>query len=61
MSLPPLVNNEPPVANAGPDKELTLPDDSPMSTELDGSASKDDIKITSYLWTYVRLVYIDIH
>lgn len=42
-----LENNKPPQADAGPDKELTLPMD---STTLDGSKSSDDQKITSYLW-----------
>ncbi|XP_054427926.1 dyslexia-associated protein KIAA0319-like protein homolog isoform X2 [Pteronotus mesoamericanus] len=41
-------NNKPPQADAGPDKELTLPVD---STTLDGSKSSDDQKIISYLWT----------
>ncbi|XP_051892176.1 dyslexia-associated protein KIAA0319-like protein isoform X2 [Pristis pectinata] len=40
-------NNKAPVADSGPDKELTLPVD---STTLDGSKSTDDQKITSYLW-----------
>ncbi|XP_028937389.1 dyslexia-associated protein KIAA0319-like protein homolog isoform X4 [Ornithorhynchus anatinus] len=40
-------NNKPPQADAGPDKELTLPVD---STTLDGSKSTDDQKIVSYLW-----------
>ncbi|XP_056413177.1 dyslexia-associated protein KIAA0319-like protein homolog isoform X2 [Hyla sarda] len=40
-------NNKPPQADAGPDKELTLPVD---STTLDGSRSTDDQKIVSYLW-----------
>ncbi|XP_072404483.1 dyslexia-associated protein KIAA0319-like protein isoform X3 [Chiloscyllium punctatum] len=40
-------NNKPPVADSGPDKELTLPVD---STILDGSKSTDDQKIISYLW-----------
>nr|XP_005988564.1 PREDICTED: dyslexia-associated protein KIAA0319-like protein homolog isoform X2 [Latimeria chalumnae]XP_014352676.1 PREDICTED: dyslexia-associated protein KIAA0319-like protein homolog isoform X2 [Latimeria chalumnae] len=40
-------NNKPPEADAGPDKELTLPVD---STTLDGSKSSDDQKIVSYLW-----------
>ncbi|XP_058159890.1 dyslexia-associated protein KIAA0319-like protein homolog isoform X2 [Dasypus novemcinctus] len=40
-------NNKPPQADAGPDKELTLPVD---STTLDGSRSSDDQKIISYLW-----------
>ncbi|XP_026558430.1 dyslexia-associated protein KIAA0319-like protein homolog isoform X2 [Pseudonaja textilis] len=40
-------NNKPPRADAGPDKELTLPVD---STTLDGSKSSDDQKIVSFLW-----------
>ncbi|XP_069751765.1 dyslexia-associated protein KIAA0319-like protein isoform X3 [Narcine bancroftii] len=40
-------DNKAPVADSGPDKELTLPVD---STTLDGSKSTDDQKITSYLW-----------
>ncbi|XP_072890479.1 dyslexia-associated protein KIAA0319-like protein isoform X2 [Hemitrygon akajei] len=40
-------NNKAPVADSGPDKELTLPVD---STTLDGSKSTDDQKIISYLW-----------
>ncbi|XP_041068042.1 dyslexia-associated protein KIAA0319-like protein [Carcharodon carcharias] len=40
-------NNKAPVADSGPDKELTLPVD---STILDGSKSTDDQKITSYMW-----------
>ncbi|XP_036034619.1 dyslexia-associated protein KIAA0319-like protein homolog isoform X1 [Onychomys torridus] len=40
-------NNKPPQADAGPDKELTLPVD---STTLDGSKSTDDQRIISYLW-----------
>ncbi|XP_075051582.1 dyslexia-associated protein KIAA0319-like protein homolog isoform X2 [Mixophyes fleayi] len=44
-------NNKPPQADAGPDKELTLPVD---STILDGSRSTDDQKIASYLWEKTR-------
>nr|XP_033810022.1 dyslexia-associated protein KIAA0319-like protein homolog isoform X2 [Geotrypetes seraphini] len=44
-------NNKAPQADAGPDKELTLPVD---STTLDGSKSSDDQKITSYLWKKTR-------
>ncbi|XP_060113565.1 dyslexia-associated protein KIAA0319-like protein homolog isoform X2 [Heteronotia binoei] len=44
-------NNKPPEADAGPDKELTLPVD---STTLDGSKSSDDQKIVSYLWEKTR-------
>uniref|UniRef100_A0A665WCT6 PKD domain-containing protein n=1 Tax=Echeneis naucrates TaxID=173247 RepID=A0A665WCT6_ECHNA len=40
-------NNKPPVADAGPDKELTLPVDRTM---LDGSKSTDDQKIATYQW-----------
>ncbi|XP_062869420.1 dyslexia-associated protein KIAA0319-like protein isoform X2 [Trichomycterus rosablanca] len=40
-------NNKPPVADAGPDKELTLPVD---HTTLDGSKSSDDQKIVTYHW-----------
>ncbi|KAM4044544.1 dyslexia-associated protein KIAA0319-like protein homolog isoform 1-T2 [Anomaloglossus baeobatrachus] len=44
-------NNKPPQADAGPDKELTLPVD---STTLDGSRSTDDQKIVTYLWAKTR-------
>ncbi|XP_069373012.1 dyslexia-associated protein KIAA0319-like protein isoform X2 [Paralichthys olivaceus] len=40
-------NNKAPVADAGPEKELTLPVD---RTTLDGSKSSDDQKIATYLW-----------
>ncbi|XP_071955352.1 dyslexia-associated protein KIAA0319-like protein isoform X2 [Antedon mediterranea] len=40
-------NNIAPVADAGTNKELSLPDD---STVLDGSASHDDLAITHYTW-----------
>ncbi|XP_071803921.1 dyslexia-associated protein KIAA0319-like protein isoform X3 [Asterias amurensis] len=43
-------NNLPPTADAGPDKELSLPDD---STTLDASDSKDDLGITTYHWQKV--------
>lgn len=46
-----LENNKPPKADAGPDKELTLPVD---STTLDGSKSSDDQKIVSFLWEKTR-------
>ncbi|XP_071480902.1 dyslexia-associated protein KIAA0319-like protein [Diadema antillarum] len=42
--------NDPPVADAGPDKELSLPTE---STELDGRGSSDDLAITSYHWEQV--------
>uniref|UniRef100_A0A8C7ZU27 KIAA0319-like n=1 Tax=Oryzias sinensis TaxID=183150 RepID=A0A8C7ZU27_9TELE len=41
-------NNKAPVANAGPEKELTLPVD---RTTLDGSKSSDDQRIATYRWT----------
>ncbi|KAM4794999.1 dyslexia-associated protein KIAA0319-like protein homolog isoform 1-T2 [Rhinophrynus dorsalis] len=44
-------NNKPPEADAGPDKELTLPVD---STTLDGSRSTDDQKIIFYQWEKTR-------
>ncbi|NXO43113.1 K319L protein, partial [Locustella ochotensis] len=44
-------NNKPPKADAGPDKELTLPVD---STTLDGSKSSDDQKIVYFLWEKTR-------
>lgn len=43
--------NLPPVANAGPDKTLSLPI---LFFSLDGSKSKDDGNITSYKWTLVK-------
>ncbi|XP_020510807.2 dyslexia-associated protein KIAA0319-like protein [Labrus bergylta] len=44
-------NNKPPVADAGPEKELTLPVD---RTTLDGSKSKDDQKISTYHWIQTK-------
>lgn len=44
-------NNKPPVADAGPDKELTLPVD---HTILDGSKSTDDQKIATYHWEQTK-------
>jgi len=44
-------NNKPPVADAGPEKELTLPVD---RTTLDGNKSSDDQKIATYHWTKTR-------
>lgn len=41
-------NNKPPVADAGPEKELTLPMD---HTTLYGNKSHDDQKIATYHWT----------
>ncbi len=46
-------NNKPPVADSGPDKELTLPVD---RTTLDGSKSSDDQKISTYHWTKTKSV-----
>ncbi|XP_066530756.1 dyslexia-associated protein KIAA0319-like protein [Hoplias malabaricus] len=44
-------NNKPPVADAGPDKELTLPVD---HTTLDGSKSTDDQRIATYHWEQTK-------
>uniref|UniRef100_H0X3D1 KIAA0319 n=1 Tax=Otolemur garnettii TaxID=30611 RepID=H0X3D1_OTOGA len=44
-------NNRPPVAVAGPDKELIFPVE---STTLDGSRSRDDHGIVFYHWEHVR-------
>ncbi|KAM4725087.1 dyslexia-associated protein KIAA0319-like protein [Anableps anableps] len=41
-------NNKPPRADAGPEKELTLP---VVRTTLDGRKSSDDQKIATYRWT----------
>ncbi|KAM3928442.1 dyslexia-associated protein KIAA0319 homolog [Leptodactylus fuscus] len=43
-------NNSPPVAEAGPDKEIIFP---VKSTTLDGSKSRDDHGIVSYKWQNV--------
>uniref|UniRef100_A0A8D2CFL1 KIAA0319 n=1 Tax=Sus scrofa TaxID=9823 RepID=A0A8D2CFL1_PIG len=44
-------NNRPPVAVAGPDKELVFPVE---STTLDGSQSSDDHGIVFYHWEHLR-------
>ncbi|KAJ0055331.1 hypothetical protein NL108_015983, partial [Boleophthalmus pectinirostris] len=44
-------NNKAPVADAGPEKELTLPVE---KTSLDGSKSSDDQKIATYLWKQTK-------
>ncbi|KAM9838581.1 dyslexia-associated protein KIAA0319-like protein [Aulostomus maculatus] len=44
-------NNKPPEADAGPEKELTLPVD---RTTLDGSKSTDDQKIATYHWKQTK-------
>ncbi|XP_074543158.1 dyslexia-associated protein KIAA0319-like protein [Halichoeres trimaculatus] len=44
-------NNKPPQADAGPEKELTLPVD---RTTLDGSKSSDDQKIATYHWKQTK-------
>lgn len=44
-------NNKAPVADAGPEKELTLPVD---RTTLDGSKSSDDQKIATYHWKQTK-------
>lgn len=49
--IPVVINNHPPVANAGPDQTITLPTN---SVTLDGSASTDpDNNITGYLWAKI--------
>lgn len=53
LTLRPLENNKPPVADAGPEKELTLPVD---RTTLDGSKSSDDQKIATYSWKQLKSV-----
>jgi hypothetical protein len=49
-------NNKPPVADAGPEKELTLPVD---RTTLDGSKSTDDQNISTYHWKQSKSVIAD--
>ncbi|XP_029298567.1 dyslexia-associated protein KIAA0319-like protein isoform X2 [Cottoperca gobio] len=44
-------NNKPPVADAGPEKELTLPVD---RTTLDGGKSSDDQKIATFHWKQTK-------
>ncbi|KAK1880460.1 Dyslexia-associated protein KIAA0319-like protein, partial [Dissostichus eleginoides] len=44
-------NNKPPVADAGPEKELTLPVD---RTTLDGGKSRDDQKIATFHWKQTK-------
>lgn len=44
-------SNSPPIANAGLDQKITLPLQGPLL--LNGSASKDDIKITQWKWEQV--------
>ncbi|XP_054619286.1 dyslexia-associated protein KIAA0319-like protein isoform X1 [Dunckerocampus dactyliophorus] len=44
-------NNKPPEADAGPEKELTLPVD---RTTLDGSKSRDDQKIATFHWKQTK-------
>lgn len=48
-------NNSPPIAVAGPDKELTFPVESTM---LDGSKSQDDQGIVFYHWENIRYLEI---
>lgn len=45
-------SNSPPVAAAGPDQKITLPLQGPII--LNGSLSKDDIKITKWLWKQIQ-------
>lgn len=47
-------NNKPPVADPGPEKELTLPVD---RTTLDGSKSTDDQNISAYHWKQSKSVF----
>lgn len=42
--------NNPPIANAGPNVTIVLPTN---FTQLNGTASTDDVGITSYMWTKV--------
>ncbi|QEC40774.1 PKD domain-containing protein [Pseudobacter ginsenosidimutans] len=52
VSKDPAPVNNPPVASAGPDREITLPVN---SASLDGSATRDpDNNITKYEWTKVN-------
>ncbi|CAL1295459.1 unnamed protein product [Larinioides sclopetarius] len=44
-------SNTPPVANAGTDQKITLPLQGPVL--LNGTASKDDIKITQWKWEQI--------
>lgn len=53
LTLRPPENNKPPAADAGPEKELTLPVD---RTTLDGSKSSDDQKIATYHWKQTKSV-----
>uniref|UniRef100_A0A8C7G502 KIAA0319 like n=1 Tax=Oncorhynchus kisutch TaxID=8019 RepID=A0A8C7G502_ONCKI len=49
-----VVEMQPPVADAGPEKELTLPVD---RTTLDGSKSTDDQNISTYHWKQSKSVF----
>lgn len=42
------ITEQPPVANAGPDITITLPDNAAI---LDGSQSTDDDRIKEYHWS----------
>ena len=49
--IQPLINNHPPIANAGSDQTISLPTNTVI---LDGSGSTDpENNITSYLWTKI--------
>ncbi len=50
VTVDPEPPNQPPAANAGPDKNLTLPAN---STTLSGSGTDADGTIVSYLWNFV--------
>ena len=48
----PAIVNQPPIANAGPDQNITLPTN---SVTIDGTASSDpDGSISTYLWTKIN-------
>ncbi|MEO7990609.1 MAG: PKD domain-containing protein [Chryseolinea sp.] len=50
VTVAPEPPNQPPVANAGTDKNLTLPTN---SATLNGSGTDSDGTITSYLWNFI--------
>lgn len=45
-------SNSPPMAVAGPDQKITLPLQAPVI--LNGSLSKDDIKIAKWKWEQIQ-------
>lgn len=50
VEAPPVVNNVPPVANAGVDKSITLPIN---TVSFVGTATDSDGSVASYLWTKI--------